>query len=74
MIMGNAELMTRFNFHPAKDKATQDLHEDVRYRCGSVAIWADSSIPDSREKSLGVTALEEAMMWFNAAIARRKDS
>lgn len=72
-MIGNTELMNRFNYHPAKDKAKQDLHEDIRYRCGSVAIWADGALPECRETSLGVTKLEEAMYWFNAAAARRKD-
>jgi hypothetical protein len=30
----------------------------------------DNNCPDSREKSLAMTNLEQAVMWANAAIAR----
>jgi len=31
-----------------------------------------ANTPESREQSLAITALEEAVMWANAAIARRE--
>jgi len=31
----------------------------------------DQLAPESREKSLAITKLEEAVYWLNAAIARR---
>lgn len=73
-MIGNDDLMNRFNYHPPKDEKTKQLHEDVRYRCGSVALWADANVPDGREKSLAITYLEMAMMWLNAALARRKEA
>lgn len=72
-MIGNDDLMNRFNYHAPRDEATKNLHEDVRYRLCSVALWADANIVDGREKATAVTKLEEAMFWLNAAIARRKD-
>ena len=39
----------------------------------NVAALLNSRIPDSREKSLAVTALEESMFWANAGLARMND-
>ena len=36
------------------------------------SAFIDSLCPDSREKSLAITKIEESVMWANAAIARRE--
>lgn len=36
------------------------------------ALMLNDACPDSREKSIAITKLEECIMWANAAIARNK--
>jgi hypothetical protein len=64
------DIKNRFNHHPPKDQATIQAHEDVREELRVTALLLDELLPDSREKSIAITKLEEALMWANAAIAR----
>lgn len=58
-----------FDYHaPTKERVTQ--HENVRDACRRLAHTINLDCPDSREKSLAITHLEEAMMWAHAALAR----
>lgn len=41
-------------------------------RAESLALVINDICPDSREKTLSLTKLEEAIMWANAAIARNE--
>jgi len=52
---------------PTKEKIHQ--HETVRKECKALAYYINK-LPETREKSLALTKLEECMMWTNAAIAR----
>ncbi len=58
----------RFRFHKGTD-ITAPKHDEVRDRLRKQALWVLDNIPRSRERSLAITALQEAMMWCNAAIA-----
>ena len=65
------QLAHRFQFHPADDENTKVAHETVR----EVLLEAADQLVEvtgsmSREQSLAITKLEEAMFWANAAIAR----
>jgi hypothetical protein len=63
------DLENRFTYHPPKgDQPGRYL--TIREDGGRLAGVIDSLCPDSREKSLALTKLEEAVMWANAAIAR----
>ena len=42
----------------------------IRSKARALAHFIDKSVPDSREKSLAMTKLEECVMWANAGIAR----
>ena len=71
--MTEDELVNRFAYHaPTGDKANK--HQTVRGACFQAARTIDELAPDCREKSLALTALEEAMMWGNAAIARNPEA
>ena len=64
-----AEIEKRFTHHPPTgDKVA--IHENVRAVYRQLATEVSETLPESREKSLAVTALEESLMWANAAIAR----
>lgn len=70
--MDDADLDNRFSFHPA-NADTGPRHDLVRDQARQFASMLDRVCGgDCREKSLAMTALEEAMMWANAAIARHQ--
>jgi hypothetical protein len=73
IVLGQEELTKRFGYHQPTSDAVRDLHEYVRNQCYWLAFHLDSRLDDSREKSLAMTALEECMMWSNAAIARNQN-
>jgi hypothetical protein len=69
--MEDKEIAKRFTYHPPKgDQATR--YEMIRDRAHDFAGHINDHCPDSREKSLAFTMLEEAVMWANAAIARNE--
>jgi hypothetical protein len=62
----------RFTYHaPSTQKVT--YHQWVRRSALTLAERIDGIAPDCREKSLAITALEECVMWANAAIARNPE-
>jgi hypothetical protein len=58
-----------FKFHPATGEKAE-RHQNVRNACQGLANVIASNCPQSRELSLAMTKIEEAMMWANAGIAR----
>ena len=56
--------------HPPKDEETIQTYEDLRGGFKLLARHLDMVCPDSREKSLAITNLEQALMWAVASIAR----
>ena len=69
--MDTAELTTRFTYHPPKDDQPE-RYQKIRDAAHDFADLIEAACPESREKSLAMTNLEEAVMWANAAIARRE--
>jgi hypothetical protein len=67
--MDATDLANRFTYHPPKD-GQPERYQRIRDAAGTLALLLDAECPDSREKSLAVTHLENAVMWANAAIAR----
>ena len=67
--MKQADLENRFTYHAPKDD--QPLrYEEIRAAGKEFARLIVSGCPESREQSLAVTHIEEAVFWANAAIAR----
>lgn len=63
------ELERRFAYHPPKGVQAQ-YYERNRAEFRTIAERIAAMGPPSRELSLALTALEEALMWVNAHIAR----
>lgn len=60
-----------FTYHPPKF-GQAEKYQAIREKCKELAILIDDMVPDSREKSLAMTKLEECSMWANAGIARNE--
>ena len=69
--MDQDELIKRFTYHPPKaEKLQPQKYEMIRAEAFGLATLINDCCPDSREKSLAITILEECVMWANASIAR----
>ena len=57
-----------FTYHkPFGDQP--DRYENIRANARALAKILETSCPDSREKSLALTNLQQTVMWANASIA-----
>ena len=65
------DLGTRFTYHPPFGDQSH-RYEEIRKLGFSFATFLVDDCPPSRELSLALTKLEEAVMWANAAIARNE--
>ncbi|OUA88835.1 DUF7681 family protein [Bacillus thuringiensis] len=63
------QIKKNFTYHPPKEGQTEKF-VDIRNEALHFANLLDGSCPNSREKSLALTKLEEAVFWANASIAR----
>lgn len=64
-----AEIVDRFGFHSLNDIQQKKI-ENGRVEFIATAEWITKYVPVGREQALALTALEEASMWANRAIAR----
>ncbi len=67
----DSEIEIRFTYHAPK-AGQRERYEALRDKAKELALLIDASCPESREKSLALTKLDEVIMWANAAIARRE--
>lgn len=63
------DIEKNFTYHAPKEEQIIK-YNGIREYAKEFAKLIDAKCPDSREKSLAFTKLEEAVMWANAAIAR----
>lgn len=60
-----------FTYHPPFGNQV-DRFALIRNTAKGLAFTIAAQVPDSREKSLAMTNLEQAVFWANAAIARNE--
>ena len=58
-----------FTYHAPKP-GQPEKYTVIRDHAKLLAFLINDNCPDSREKSLAMTKLEECVMWANASIAR----
>lgn len=69
--MDSADLARRFTYHrPHGDQPAR--YEQLRRHALTLATLIHTLTPESRERSLAITHLEEAVFWAIAAIARHE--
>ena len=67
--MTNPEISDLFTYHPPRDDADVSLHEHVRETIGAATKAIAERLPQSRERALFITTMQQAAMWANAALA-----
>lgn len=65
----NQDLENRFSYHEPRQGQPRK-YESIRNKAKEFAYLIEQICPKSREKSLALTKLEEAVFWANAGIAR----
>lgn len=71
-MLSEEEIQKRFGKHKGTlegPNPNEFKHADVRDFYSKFAEYLDTKLPDGRNKSLAMTALEEASMWSHKAIA-----
>ena len=70
--MDAAEFENRYTYHPPKGDQPE-RYKELRRVAKEFAFAVEALVPESREKALAFTNLEQAVMWANAGIARRTE-
>ena len=65
------DLENRFTYHSPKT-GQPERYTHIREKAKELALLIMEATPVSREQSLAFTALEEAVFWANASIARNE--
>lgn len=65
----DAQIENKFTYHAPKD-GQPEKYEALRAQLKAAAYLIQSLCPESRERSVAMTKLEEAMFWANASVAR----
>jgi len=65
----NPAIENAFRYHPPKPGQPEQC-ERLRSKAKELAYLISELCPNSREKALAMTNLEQSVMWANAAIAR----
>lgn len=66
--MTKKELENAFTYHTPTEDQVKDYNK-IRSEGKRLATVINKLCPDSRERSLALTKIREAVMWANAAIA-----
>lgn len=66
-----SDIANRFTYHAPKDDQPK-RYEEVRAAAYAYARLLLALCPESRERSVALTKLDEVVFWANAAIARNE--
>ena len=67
--MNETDLKNRFTYH-APIEGQPEVYEGIRNLALEYGYYLTQQCPESRERSLAITKLEECVFWANASIAR----
>lgn len=71
--MDKKTIDNNYQYHaPSEEQAKQ--YAKIRQEAKRLANIVNKLCPESREKSLSLTKLEEVVMWANASIARNSEA
>lgn len=70
-MLSDEQINTRFEYHAPKGNQAE-RYEANRANFATLAKLLRDNCPESRELSVAMTNLEQAMFWANAAIARNE--
>lgn len=70
-MMKQETINNNFKYHAPKE-GQAEKYDMIRAQAKKTAELISGICPDSREKSLALTNLEQAMMWANASVARNE--
>ena len=65
------QIENNFTYHPVKE-GQPERYVSIREMAKALAHHLNENCPDSREKSLALTHLEQSVFYANAAIARNE--
>lgn len=65
------QIENAFTYHPPKGDQPE-RYTKIRNVAKELAFLIDECVPDSREKSVAMTNLEQVVMWANAGISRNE--
>lgn len=69
MIEMNPLIENEYMYHAPKE-GQSEKYDQLRDKAKELAYLIDELCPNSREKSLANTKLQESAMWANASVAR----
>ena len=64
-------LENNYIYH-SPSETQQEKYVSIRAKAKELAYLLNEACPESREKSLAMTNLEQAVMWANASVARNE--
>ena len=67
----NEQIENNFSYHVPKD-GQPEKYNQLRDKAKELAYLMSEVCPNSRERALAMTKLEECSMWANASIAREE--
>ena len=70
-MMNHDELENRYTYH-APTEWQIERYERIRYKAKMLAAYINEQCPESTDKFLALTKVDEAVMWANASIARNE--